>query len=73
MKLRLLLGIAGIPLLMSSCAEPLQRIAAEHREQRMTATYSNHPVTYGAADGPGGYSAQVVHSDVAITQVPAHH
>jgi hypothetical protein len=55
-----------VPLLVASCAQPIQKIVDEHRSERMNAVYANNPVTYGAADGIGTTNAQA-HA-VALTE-----
>ena len=70
MKLYRALVVVAVPFMVASCAQPLQKIAAEHREQRMNDIYGNKPVTYGAADGIGASSVEAAHP-VALGDVAA--
>jgi hypothetical protein len=61
-----MMAVLAVPLLVASCAQPIQKIVDEHRSERMNAAYGNAPVTYGAADGIGTTNAQA-HA-VALTE-----
>jgi len=67
-----MLGVAGISLVSASCAEPLQKIADDHRQERIEKTYANQPVTTGAADGLGTYSADAAHGSTTISADTDH-
>ena len=56
--MKCILAVVALPLLLASCAQPLQNIVDEHRSERMNSVYGNAPVTNGAADGIGTTTAQ---------------
>ena len=60
----LLLG-AG---LLGSCAQPLEQIMDQHREEHLKAVYSGRPLNQGAGDGLGAYIAEDAQEGLTMTK-----
>jgi hypothetical protein len=65
-SLLLALALAGF----AGCAHPLEQIVEERHQQRVGQAWAGKPITFGAGDGIGAYSAQSGENRLTMSDRP---